>query len=162
MSLTYSDIQEILKLLDDTSFEEMHLEIDGLSLHLCRGGNSQSTVSKQSITSTQKEDDRGNKSINKSEHDSALQQHSGMEEGLVDIVSPMLGVFYCAPKPGAEPFVTIGQHVDTDSLVCIIEVMKLMNSIPAGVSGEVVEIHVEDGQMVEYGQLLFRVRVEQA
>ena len=73
------------------------------------------------------------------------------------IASPMLGTFYRAPAPGAAPFVEVGSTVEPDTLVCIIEVMKMMNSVHAGVSGTIVEICVENGQLVEYGAPLFRV-----
>lgn len=70
----------------------------------------------------------------------------------------MVGTFYRAPKPGADPFVDIGSPVQEDSVIAIIEVMKLMNSISARVAGEVVEIVAEDAQFVDKGQLLMRVR----
>jgi acetyl-CoA carboxylase biotin carboxyl carrier protein len=66
----------------------------------------------------------------------------------------MVGTFYRAPEPGAHPFVEVGQRVEADTVVCIIEVMKLMNSIPAGCAGVVTHILVEDAQPVEYGQVL--------
>ena len=74
----------------------------------------------------------------------------------------MVGTFYRAPKPGAEPFVAVGSQVQPDSAIAIIEVMKLMSTIPAGVIGEVREILTEDAQLVEKGQLLLRVRPPRA
>ena len=70
----------------------------------------------------------------------------------------MLGTFYGAPKPGAGPFVAIGAEVNAASAVGIIEVMKLMNSISAGVEGVLVEVLVRDGDLVEFDQVLMRVR----
>jgi acetyl-CoA carboxylase biotin carboxyl carrier protein len=70
------------------------------------------------------------------------------------IKSPMVGTFYRAPEPGAPPFVDIGQQVEVETTVCIIEVMKLMNSIPAGARGVVRQILAADGDPVEYGQIL--------
>lgn len=75
-------------------------------------------------------------------------------EGATVIKSPMVGTFYCAPEPGAKPFVEVGTAVAPDTTVCIIEVMKLMNSIPAQCRGTVTEILVGDGEAVEYGQPL--------
>jgi acetyl-CoA carboxylase biotin carboxyl carrier protein len=75
-------------------------------------------------------------------------------EDAVLIKSPMVGTFYRAPEPGAPPFVDIGQQVDVETTVCIIEVMKLMNSIPAGAGGVVTQILAADGDPVEYGQIL--------
>ena len=70
----------------------------------------------------------------------------------------MLGTFYGAPKPSADPFIAIGARVTADSAVGIIEVMKLMNSISAGVEGVLVEVLVRDGDLVEFEQVLMRVR----
>jgi acetyl-CoA carboxylase biotin carboxyl carrier protein len=83
---------------------------------------------------------------------------SPTQDGLVTIESPMLGTFYRAESPGAAPFVEVGATVEPDTTVCIIEVMKMMNSVPAGVSGTVVEIAARNGELVEYGAPLFRVR----
>lgn len=80
------------------------------------------------------------------------------DESLHKITSPIIGTFYKASSPGAEPFVKIGSHVSSDTVVCIIEAMKLMNEIQAEVSGEVVKIYVENGQPVEYGQPLFGIK----
>ena len=74
------------------------------------------------------------------------------------IKSPIVGTFYAAPSPGADPFVTSGSRVETGQVLCIIEAMKLMNEIESDVTGEVVEIFVENGKPVEYGQPLFGIR----
>ena len=73
------------------------------------------------------------------------------------ITSPMVGAFYAAPAPGAKPFVKVGDVVSAGQVVCIVEAMKLMNEIETEVSGKVTEICVEDGQSVEYGQVLMYV-----
>ena len=80
------------------------------------------------------------------------------EESLHIIISPIVGTFYRSPSPTAEPFVRLGSHVEADSVVCIIEAMKLMNEILAETSGEIAKIYVENGQPVEYGQPLFGVK----
>jgi acetyl-CoA carboxylase biotin carboxyl carrier protein len=80
------------------------------------------------------------------------------EEGLHMIPSPIVGTFYRAASPTSEPFVRLGSRVDPDTVVCIIEAMKLMNEIQAETSGEVVKIYVENGQPVEYGQPLFGIK----
>jgi acetyl-CoA carboxylase biotin carboxyl carrier protein len=74
------------------------------------------------------------------------------------IKSPIVGTFYSAPSPESAPFVRIGDHIEQDTVVCIIEAMKLMNEIQAEVSGEILKIYVENGQPVEYGQALFGIR----
>jgi acetyl-CoA carboxylase biotin carboxyl carrier protein len=76
---------------------------------------------------------------------------------LKEIRSPMVGTFYKAPEPGAEPYIKVGNRVSAGQTVCIIEAMKIMNEIEAEITGVVREINVEDGQPVEFGQVLFRV-----
>ncbi len=81
----------------------------------------------------------------------------GSPASATTIDSPMLGVFYAAEAPGKPAFVGVGDAVEPDTVVGIIEVMKMMNSVPAGVSGTIAEIVPENGQLVEYGDPLFRV-----
>lgn len=78
--------------------------------------------------------------------------------GMVDIKSEIMGMFYAQPEPGAPPFVTVGSEVKEDTTICLVEVMKTFNAIPAGVRGVITEICVENAQLVEYGQVMFRVR----
>lgn len=80
------------------------------------------------------------------------------DQDLHIVPSPIVGTFYRSPSPTADPFVKIGSNVEPESVVCIIEAMKLMNEIQAETTGEVVKIYVENGQPVEYGQPLFGIR----
>ncbi len=80
------------------------------------------------------------------------------DQGLHLITSPIVGTFYRSPSPNADSFVRIGSHVESDTVVCIIEAMKLMNEIQAEAAGEVVKIYVENGQAVEFGQPLFGIK----
>jgi acetyl-CoA carboxylase biotin carboxyl carrier protein len=80
------------------------------------------------------------------------------EPGTVYVKSPMVGTFYRSPSPESKPFVDIGSKIEDNSLVCIIEAMKIMNEIQAEISGTVVEMLVENGQPVEYGQRLFKLK----
>jgi acetyl-CoA carboxylase biotin carboxyl carrier protein len=83
---------------------------------------------------------------------------TSQEQDIHIIPSPIVGTFYRSPSPNADPFVKIGSNVEHDTVVCIIEAMKLMNEIQAEATGEVVKIYVENGQPVEYGQPLFGIR----
>ncbi|HEX7333213.1 MAG TPA: acetyl-CoA carboxylase biotin carboxyl carrier protein [Pyrinomonadaceae bacterium] len=83
---------------------------------------------------------------------------ASQDQDLHIIPSPIVGTFYRSPSPTAEPFVKIGSNVEPESVVCIIEAMKLMNEIQAEAAGEVVKIYVENGQPVEYGQPLFGIK----
>lgn len=78
--------------------------------------------------------------------------------GLIPVLSPIVGTFYSAPSPDAEPFVSVGTKVGNDSVVCIVEAMKIMNEVKAEVSGTVEKILVKNGEPVEYGQPLFLVK----
>jgi acetyl-CoA carboxylase biotin carboxyl carrier protein len=82
-----------------------------------------------------------------------------VDENLHKITSPMVGTFYAAPSPDAPEYVKKGDQVKSETIVCIVEAMKLMNELEAEVNGEIVEVLVENGQLVEYGQPLFLVRV---
>ncbi|MBZ5495399.1 MAG: acetyl-CoA carboxylase biotin carboxyl carrier protein [Acidobacteriia bacterium] len=89
---------------------------------------------------------------------SAAREEAASEEGLHIITSPIVGTFYRAPAPGAEPYTKIGAKVEVGTILCIVEAMKLMNEIPSDVAGEIVEIHTENGHPVEFGQKLFAIR----
>jgi acetyl-CoA carboxylase biotin carboxyl carrier protein len=80
------------------------------------------------------------------------------QEKLIEIKSPLVGTFYAQPSPDSEPFVEVGTHVDHQTVVCIIEAMKVMNEIKAEKAGTIVEVVAVSGEAVEYGQVLFRVR----
>ena len=81
-------------------------------------------------------------------------------DGLIPITAPNLGTFYRAPKPGAAPYVEVGQEIGETTEVCLIEVMKLFTPVRAGISGRIAKVCVEDGEMVEFGAPLFLVKPE--
>lgn len=82
------------------------------------------------------------------------------QPGLVEIKSPLIGTFYATPSPDSQPYVEVGSNVDVQTVVCIIEAMKVMNEIKAETRGTIVDVLVSNGQAVEYGQVLFRVKPE--
>jgi acetyl-CoA carboxylase biotin carboxyl carrier protein len=79
-------------------------------------------------------------------------------DGTVEISSPLMGIFYAQPEPGAPPFVAIGSTVESEMTVGLVEVMKMFNAVPAGINGTVVAVLVKDNELVEYGQPLFRIQ----
>jgi acetyl-CoA carboxylase biotin carboxyl carrier protein len=81
-----------------------------------------------------------------------------VESGGIEIKSPMVGTFYSSPSPDAPPFVSVGQEVTPDTVVCIIEAMKVMNEVKAEVAGTVTEICAENGKPVQFGQAMFRLK----
>lgn len=155
MTLTAKDVAEILRLLESSTFDSLSLEMNGVKVNLQRG--SAAPVWQAAVPAAPPKPD-----------ESALQPIQpapkkgtpASQPGLAEINSPLLGIFYRAPKPGEPPFVEIGSKVDEETVVGIIEVMKLMNSVHAGVKGEVVEILAANGTLVEYGEILLRVRPE--
>ena len=156
MSLSHEDVQDLLRLLDDTEYDELKLETDRFTLSLVRSDDNSGWV--QETETRSKRQEARLASIEASE---VQPEAAPTEAGLLDIRAPMVGTFYSSPKPGAEPFVTVGSPVKLNTVIAIIEVMKLMNSIPARITGKVMEIHAEDAQFVEKGQLLMRVRPAQ-
>ena len=90
--------------------------------------------------------------------ETAGQTNARQDENLVEIKSPIVGTFYAKPTPDSDPYVDVGSSVEPQTIVCIIEAMKVMNEIKAEASGTITEVLVNNGQAVEYGQVLFKVR----
>ncbi len=162
MSFSHEDVQRLLQLLDNSHFDELHLEAEGVKLTLRRGGaisspgaaaSPPSPVASASGPRTLPMVPSAPAAV-----PVAAAPPATSDASLLEVRAPMLGTYYGAPKPGAAPFVTVGGPVSADSAVGIIEVMKLMNSISAGVDGVVVEVLVRDGDLVEFDQVLMRVR----
>jgi acetyl-CoA carboxylase biotin carboxyl carrier protein len=152
MTLTAKDVAEIMRLLEESNFDSLSLEINGIKLNLQRGSAARVPPAPESESFPAASAPTTRHATPKAKPPS--------EPGLMDVPSPLLGIFYRAPKPGEPPFVQVGTKVNADTVVGIIEVMKLMNSMRAGVTGEVVEILGENGALVEYGEILLRVRPE--
>lgn len=152
MTLTAKDVAEIMRLLEESSFDSLSLEINGIKLNLQRGSAARVPPASVNVGSPVAAPPITRHATPKAKPPS--------EPGLMDVPSPLLGVFYRAPKPGEPPFVEIGTKVSADTVIGIIEVMKLMNTVRAGVAGEVIEILGENGALVEYGEILLRVRPE--
>jgi acetyl-CoA carboxylase biotin carboxyl carrier protein len=148
MSLTARDVEQIMTLLESSRFDRLSLEMDGLKLELARSGAKTRPFPAPAPATAKAAPP-------------APQPPPGTDrEGLVEVASPLLGIFYRAPKPGEPPFVEVGSKVEEGTVIGIIEVMKLMNSARAGVRGEIVEILVPNGELVEHGQPLMLVRPE--
>lgn len=152
MTLTAKDVAEIMRLLEDSSFESLSLEIDGVKLSLQRNSARAAQATVDPASSSALAETRSSWPAPKTK----IKPPS--EPGLIEVPSPLLGIFYRAPRPGEPPFVEVGCKLEEDTIIGIIEVMKLMNSVRAGVKGEVVEILVTNGAPVEYGEILLRVR----
>jgi acetyl-CoA carboxylase biotin carboxyl carrier protein len=177
VSLTAADVAAIMRLVEQSNFDELTLEMDGIKMCLRRGAPAAivglpgaAARSESGAAAT------GNELPSPGTEDATAPSAAGAvttagspppatntvaapaDPNVHEVASPLLGTFYRAPKPGAPPFVEVGAQVDEGTVVGIIEVMKLMNTVRAGVRGRVTEILVADGALAEYGETLLRVR----
>lgn len=187
MALTAKDVAEITRLLEESSFDELYLEIDGVKLTLRRGSSAlppaarepEATVSAPEASALAPgasaltpETSVGARELSVGPPDTSARASDALarapaaspahasaaaDSAVRDVPAPLLGTFYRAPKPGAPPFIDVGSLVQEETIVGIIEVMKLMNTVRAGVRGRVTEILARDGVLVEYGETLLRV-----
>jgi biotin carboxyl carrier protein len=135
MSLSDDNVREILRIIDQSPLREIRVETDGFSLHVIKDGSGPEASPPEPAP--------------------APEPARRVEQATIE--APMLGMFYGADGPGQQPFVQVGSRVSEDTIVCIIEVMKMMNSVRAGVSGTIVEVCAENAALVQEGEALFRV-----
>ena len=151
MSLSLADLDQIMKLFDQSNFSEMKLESGDLKLHLRKAGAVPGPVVAASAPAAPEP-------VAPAHSAPAASALPPLGPGEIEVLSPLLGVYYRAPKPGQPPFVEVGQIVEAETIIGIVEVMKLMNSVRAGSSGLVTAIHAANADMVEYEQPLIRIR----
>jgi acetyl-CoA carboxylase biotin carboxyl carrier protein len=143
MALTDDDVREILRLIDESELDELRIETAEFKLHVVRGEAAAPEREAAAPPGAAPE--------------SARPAKAAADGASATIAAPMPGTFYRAEGPGMAPFVDVGTRVEPDTVVCIIEIMKMMNSVPAGVAGTIVEVCAEDAQLVGDGETLFRV-----
>jgi acetyl-CoA carboxylase biotin carboxyl carrier protein len=159
VSLTAADVAEIMRLVEQSDFDEITLEMEGVKLCLRRGGPTQSlTQGSAGVTAGSPPPGTAAAAMTASMPPPTNTSATPADPNVHEVASPLLGTFYRAPKPGSPPFVEVGAQVEEETVVAIIEVMKLMNTVRAGVRGTVTEILVADGALAEYGETLLRVR----
>ena len=139
--LNIAEIQALIKTLDNSSIEKFEYECDEYRLSLKKAS------SEVVVKAAQAEPVVEEAAADEAE-----------EKELIEITALMVGTFYSAAEPGAEPFVKVGSKIDADSVICILEAMKLFTEVEADVSGEIVEILAKDGDLVAFGQPLFSVK----
>jgi acetyl-CoA carboxylase biotin carboxyl carrier protein len=182
VELRPEDIAEIVRIFNDSELEELRLEIGGSRLYLSKqAGRGPAWEQPAGSASPAPPRPSSETAVPPAAATIAPPSSAGSEPGaaeltepgaplpagsplrgpertdLVELKSPLLGVFYRRPAPDKPPFVEIGSEVGPDDPVCIIDVMKMFSRVPAGVAGRVAEILVEDGQLVEHGQVLMRL-----
>jgi acetyl-CoA carboxylase biotin carboxyl carrier protein len=169
MELTEEEIGQILRLIDGSDFNELHLEMGDLKLTIMKGehgasvqardrselNNQLNKVTVQADTETALEEEAQEEEAEAQGREA--EDVAVGEEGLVPIKASMLGIFYRKPEPGAPPYVDIGSFVEEDTTVCLLEIMKVFNAVRAGVRGYIRKICAESGDVAEHGQTLFLV-----
>lgn len=169
MSLRHEDVLRILALLDASGFDELRLETSDYKLHVRRGGAAapagagDSTVPSraperaESAASAAAGPPAAAPALPAENAAADADARADRPTNLIDVTAPLLGTFYASPQPGAPPFVTVGSTVLEDTVIGIVEVMKLMNSVCAGARGVVTEFVARDGALVEFGEVLLRL-----
>ncbi|HYC10387.1 MAG TPA: acetyl-CoA carboxylase biotin carboxyl carrier protein [Steroidobacteraceae bacterium] len=171
MPLTAQDVAEITRLLEQSDFLELRLEHEGFKLTLKRaspsasGGQAGAGAAAATTAAPWPPPALAHSPWPAAEASAPREPRSEgrgsvSDASLQEVTAPLLGIFYRAARPGAAAYVEVGSEVHEDTVIGIIEVMKLMNSVRADVRGTVVEILVADGATVEYGQVLLRVSRE--
>lgn len=158
-SFNIDEIRELADLVDEHGFTDFEFENSNIHVRLSKipyGQAAPTEPARQAPPAApQQQATTAPPDAPQEESESASEEAS---DGLHKITSPIVGTFYRSPAPDKEPYVKEGSKVSPDSVVCIVEAMKLMNEIEAEVSGEVVKIYVENGQPVEFGQPLFGIK----
>ncbi len=157
------EIKELVKLLDESSVQEIEIENEGSRVMIRKPNPNQATVVHSApAMHVQHAAQIHHPAAAPPSHavESTVSANDAAASNLHRIVSPMVGTFYRSPAPDAPSFVSTGDKVNEKTIVCIIEAMKLMNEIEAEVKGEIVEVLAENGQLVEFGQPLFLVKAE--
>ena len=170
MELTEDEILQILRLLEESNFDQLHLEIGDLKLIVSKSGAA-GRVQDETIppAASGLKEDKTTATPTEQIAKGQMREEGASEtlstdilEGLVAIRAPILGTFYSRPEPGAPPYVQVGTLVRPDDTVGLLEIMKLFNPVKANVQGHISQICVESGQLVEYNQTLFLVKADQA
>src|SRR5215218_8084397 len=163
-SVNLEELRELIELLRDNGLAELELENEGFRVRLRRESAATESApvaanpAPAPAPAPEKPPAPTPAASGPAHPGTQATTAAAQDQDLHIIPSPIVGTFYRSASPTAEPFVKIGSNVEDDSVVCIIEAMKLMNEIQAETSGEVVKIYVENGQPVEYGQPLFGIQ----
>ncbi|EHV5298516.1 acetyl-CoA carboxylase biotin carboxyl carrier protein [Staphylococcus pseudintermedius] len=153
--MNFKEIKELINILDNSNLTEISIEDKGTTINLKKEKEivtQQISAPQQMVAPTVTAEPV---QVNAASVDTPTTE---ADASFKTITAPMVGTFYKSPSPEESAYVQIGDQVTPDTTVCILEAMKLFNEIQAEVAGEIVEILVEDGQMVEYGQALFKVK----
>lgn len=155
MNLSY--IKKIIKLVENSTIDELELEEEGTKIKVARNRNSGVFVQTTNTAPMVAPQTVPLRILQQSESVNPASLGIPPESKYHEVRSPIVGTFYCAPSPDAEPYVEVGQTVQVGTVMCIVEAMKLMNEIESDCNGTVVKIIAENGKPVEYNQVLFLI-----
>lgn len=159
MSLTFREVDQILRIIEEFPASEVRFEYGDLKIHVRRSSADAPRQPRPAALAPAHHGERSAAEAVPGAPPTAPEAAAPeVREGLTAIASPMMGVFYSAPAPGAEPFVSVGQRVQEGDALCIIEVMKIMNTITSPCAGTVVEIRAHNAQTVASGAALMWIR----
>lgn len=159
--LKITEVKELIKLIDESSISDFSYEQDGVKVKIKKNYGETVVAAPATVVSTPVQQEvlqTATAMVTESAQTEVPAQKE--KENLHKITSPMVGTFYQSSSPEADIYVKVGDKVSKDSVVCIVEAMKLFNEITAEVDGEIVEILVKDGELVEYGEPLFLVKAK--
>ena len=157
--MDFKDIKKIVELMDEHGLSQFKLEQDETMLELKKGGDADVSAISQLMAAAPAPIAAAPAAAPAALPAAAPATDSGgLPAGTEEITSPMVGTFYTASAPDADAFVKVGDKVSAETTVCIVEAMKVMNEIQAEISGEILEILVENGTAVQFGEPLFRVK----
>jgi acetyl-CoA carboxylase biotin carboxyl carrier protein len=153
---TWQDLLDLVTQLTETGYESAAVDFGGISVRLSRTGGlpfDEFGATAPARTAA----DAGTQRLEAAAESASVDGSAAVDDTAPTIAAPMLGVFYRRPGPGAAPFVEPGQAVEPDTTIGIVEIMKLMNPVAAGVAGVIASFEVEDGTSVQFGQVLARL-----
>ncbi len=156
MDQTQKDIRALVRLFEQSDWDDLRVETKDLKLVISKNSNVPGLTIAENAPETHTPI-TVSPNRNKASEPAAKEKITEIPDGLIAVTAPNLGTFWRSPKPGAEPYIEIGQKVGADTTVCLIEVMKLFTPLNAGVSGTVVELIAENSAMVEFGDLLILI-----
>lgn len=168
VDVNLDDLKSILQVFDDSDWDELHLQLEDFEFHIAKDP---SKLQRHTSGGAERVIPTGGEAIplptgdeqsaRKTQVDAPNVGDASIPDGCVAVRAPNLGTFYRSPKPGAAPYVEVGQAVEETTEVCLIEVMKLFTPVTAGVKGVIKEVCASDAELIEHDQILFLVEVQE-
>ncbi|KOP74661.1 acetyl-CoA carboxylase biotin carboxyl carrier protein [Priestia megaterium] len=146
------ELQEVVSLMNESGIQKLHIEHEGTKVVIDKAG-----IPLEDTAVTEVKTDEVKAAATEQAPQDSMSVNAA-DNNEKQILSPMVGTFYAKPEADADPFVQVGQTIEHKDVVCVIEAMKLFNEVDAGMEGEVLEMLVKDGDVVEFGQPLFTVK----